>query len=69
LKIIKAEKLGGSAVVVMLTNQGLSSDIMAAQELGVDGYIVKASTIPSEVLIEVKKIYDSRRGPGAVKTA
>jgi len=68
LKIIKTEKLAEQAVVVMLTNQGQSSDIAAAQALGVEGYIVKASTIPSEVLVEVKKIYDSHRAGKAAQT-
>jgi CheY-like chemotaxis protein len=67
LKIIKTEKLAEQSVVVMLTNQGQSSDINAAQALGVEGYIVKASTIPSEVLVEVRKIYDEHRGSKVAK--
>ena len=45
----------------MLTNQSESSDIEAAKALGVEGYIVKASTIPSEVLTEVLKIYEKNK--------
>lgn len=58
---LRKEKLADSAVVVMLTNQGASDDIARAKKLGVDGYIVKATTIPSEVLSEVEKIYTSRK--------
>ena len=53
---IRKEKLIPDAAVIMLTNQGASDDISRAQKLGVDGYIVKATTIPSEVLSEVEKI-------------
>jgi CheY-like chemotaxis protein len=61
LKKIRDEKLAPGAVVIMLTNQSQSSDIERAKDLGVDGYIVKASTIPSEVLHEVEKIYAARK--------
>ncbi|MDO8579818.1 MAG: response regulator, partial [bacterium] len=53
LKIMRTEKLASDAVVVMLTNQSQSSDIEEAKRLNVEGYIVKAATIPSEVLREV----------------
>jgi two-component system response regulator ResD len=66
LKTIRTEKLVPDAIVVMLTNQSQSSDIERAKELGVDGYIVKAATIPSEVLHEVEKIYSIKKG-GAAK--
>lgn len=56
LKTMRDEKLAPNAIVVMLTNQSQSSDIETAKELKADGYIVKASTIPSEVLKEVEKI-------------
>jgi DNA-binding response OmpR family regulator len=55
---VKKEKLAPATVVVMLTNQGSSDDISRAKKLGVNGYIVKATTIPSEVLAEVKRICD-----------
>jgi CheY-like chemotaxis protein len=43
---------------IVLTNQGMSADIERAKELGFDGYIVKATTIPSEVVTEVLDIYN-----------
>jgi CheY-like chemotaxis protein len=61
LKKIRDERLAPDAVVIMLTNQSQSSDIERAKELGVDGYIVKAATIPSEVLHDVEKIYAARK--------
>ena len=54
---IKKENLAPNALAIMLTNQGLTSDIDKAKELGFHGYIVKAMTIPSEVVEEVIKIY------------
>ncbi len=57
---IHTEHLADKAVFVVLTNQGQSSDIEKAKALGVDGYIVKASTIPSEVVEQVIKIYGEK---------
>ena len=57
---IRDEKLAENSVIIMLTNQGTSEDLTKAVKIKVDGYIVKATTIPSEVLIEVEKIYVSK---------
>ncbi len=56
LETIRKEKLILNTVVVMLTNQSQSTEIDRATKLGVVGYIVKASTIPSEVVHEVVEI-------------
>ena len=61
ISMVRSEKLAPSAVVVMLTNQGTSDDISRAKKMGVDGYIVKATTIPSEVLSTVEKICASKK--------
>ncbi|PIQ91405.1 MAG: hypothetical protein COV70_03915 [Parcubacteria group bacterium CG11_big_fil_rev_8_21_14_0_20_39_22] len=53
---VKKKKLAKEASFIALTNQGQSSDVEEAKKLGADGYIVKASTIPSEVVEEVEKI-------------
>lgn len=55
LQAIRKEKFLPDATVVMLTNQGQPADIEQAKKLGVDSYIVKANTIPSEVVEEVAK--------------
>ena len=55
----KEEGLAKDSIIVVLTNQGQQSDIDRAKAVGVHGYIVKASTIPSEVLAEVKGIYEA----------
>ena len=56
IETVRREKLAPKATVVMLTNQSQSADIERAKTLGVDGYIVKATTIPSEVVSEVTGI-------------
>lgn len=50
LEKIRKDKLIDTAAILMLTNQGQESDIERARSLGADGYIVKASSIPSEVV-------------------
>lgn len=57
LQTMRKENLIKKAVVIMLTNQGLPDDVIRAKSLNVDGYIIKATTIPSEVMSEVMKIY------------
>lgn len=61
LSAIRKENLAPKSTVIMLTNQSQSSDIEKAKSLGVDGYIVKATTIPSEVLTEVRNIMASKK--------
>jgi two-component system alkaline phosphatase synthesis response regulator PhoP len=58
LKIIRDEKLVPQAVIIMLTNQ--SDETEKAKALGVDGYIVKATNIPSEVVEQVMDIYNKK---------
>lgn len=57
---IKKENLAQGALTVMLTNQGTTSDINRAKELGINGFIVKATTIPSEVVEEVRTLLNKK---------
>ena len=61
ISTVRKEKLATKAYIILLTNQGSSDDISRAKKLGVDGYIVKATTIPSEVLAEVERIIRSKK--------
>ncbi len=61
LTTLRNENLIKKTVVIMLTNQGFTDDISRAKKLNVDGYIIKATTIPSEVLSEVKRIYQTSK--------
>lgn len=58
---LRKENLLDGTVTIMLTNQGSSEDVAKAKKLNVDGYIIKASTIPSEVLTEVDRIYKTKK--------
>ena len=60
MSTIKAQNLAPKAALIMLSNQGSSDDIGRARKLNVDGYIVKATTVPSEVLKEVENILVSK---------
>ncbi|MBX4198981.1 response regulator [Candidatus Parcubacteria bacterium] len=59
LRTVKKEKLSPQAIVVMLTNESGSERIEEAKTLGAAGYIVKATSIPSEVVEEIIKIADA----------
>jgi len=56
LNRIKAEKVGGNPICIMLSNQSEESDRTAAMEAGAAGYIIKAERIPSEVVEEVLRV-------------
>lgn len=58
---VRKQNLVPDAVIIFLTNQGESDDVNRARKLNADGYIVKATTIPSEVLAEVEKISNSKK--------
>lgn len=60
LKEIRDNKYAPHATVIMLTNQSQPEDVEKAEEFGIDGYIVKALTIPSEVVDQVLKIYNKK---------
>jgi DNA-binding NarL/FixJ family response regulator len=43
-------------MIIMLSNLGQDTDIDRAIKLGADGYIIKASATPSEVVAKVEEI-------------
>jgi len=45
--------------IIILSNQGQDSEIEKAKQLASDGYIIKASAIPSEVLAETLRIIEA----------
>lgn len=59
LEAIRKEQLAKNSKILILSNQGQDSDIEKAKQLSADGYIVKASAIPSEVLAETVRIIES----------
>ncbi len=56
LGAIRKEKLSPDSTVIMLTNESSREKIEEAKKLGIKGYIVKATSIPSEVVEEALKI-------------
>lgn len=42
--------------IIVLSNQGQQEDIADAKRAGADGYIIKAESIPSDVVKKVEKI-------------
>ena len=63
MEAIRKEKLAPGARLIVLSNQGQDSDIEKAKALSADGYIIKASAIPSEVYAEVIRIIESGKQP------
>jgi CheY-like chemotaxis protein len=59
LEAIRKEHLAPGSKIVILSNQGQDSDIEKAKQLAADGYIIKASAIPSEVFAETMRTIES----------
>ena len=60
--MIRKEDLAKGAKIIFLSNQGQDSDIEKAKQLAADGYIIKASAIPSEVFAETMRIIEAGAG-------
>lgn len=61
LEAIRKENLATETKIIVLSNQGQDSDIQKAKSLAVDGYIIKASAIPSEVLAETIRTIETKK--------
>lgn len=53
---MKEENLAPSSLRIILSNRGQASDVARGESLGASGYIVKASSTPTEVIDKVKTI-------------
>ena len=53
---LKKQNLAGSSVIIFLSNLGQKEDIEKGMKAGAKGYIIKASSTPTEVVEKVKKI-------------
>lgn len=51
-----------SSIVIMLTNQKNEDNIEKTRKLGIDGYIVKAAAVPSEVIEQIIEIAGKKKG-------
>ncbi|HEY4515237.1 MAG TPA: response regulator [Candidatus Paceibacterota bacterium] len=61
LERIKKENLLPNSLVVILSNLGQKEDIERGLSLGADGYIVKASATPTEVVNKVLAIIEEKK--------
>jgi CheY-like chemotaxis protein len=61
LEKLRAGKSAKGVPVIVLSNQGGDVEQERAKKLGVAGYIVKASSIPSEVVTETRRILEGRK--------
>jgi len=61
LEVIRRERLAAGAAVMMLTNQNQEADVERAKRLGVDGFLVKAESVPSDVVAEVLSVLKKRK--------
>jgi len=61
---IKKRKLAENAVIIILSNLGQQEDIEKGVQLGADGYIIKASSTPTEVVNKVLEISKAKTPPG-----
>ncbi len=58
---LKDKKLIDGGAVIILSNLGQQEDVTKGLSLGIDGYIVKATATPSEVVNKVSDIVSNRR--------
>lgn len=60
LSEIKAKKLAQGAIIIILSNLGQKEDIAKGISLGASGYIVKATSTPTEVVKKVLEIVEGK---------
>ncbi len=58
---VKEKKLAGDAVIIILSNLGQKDDIAKGISLGASGYIVKATSTPTEVVKKVIEIAEGKK--------
>lgn len=61
LAAVKEKKLARGAVIIVLSNLGQKEDIAKGISLGASGYIVKATSTPTEVVKKVLEIAEEKQ--------
>lgn len=56
LEKIKEENLAKGVIKIILSNRGAQADLLKGESLGAVGYIVKATSTPTEVIEKVLEI-------------
>jgi CheY-like chemotaxis protein len=62
IKEIKLRFPESTAQYIVLSNQGQHEDIEEAKEAGANGYIIKAESIPSDVVKKVESLAKVKQG-------
>lgn len=58
---MREENISPNSIIIFLSNRGQPSDVNQAETLGASGYIVKASSTPSEVIDKVVNIINKTK--------
>ena len=58
---MREENISPNSIIIFLSNRGQLSDVTQAETLGASGYIVKASSTPSEVIDKVINIINNTK--------
>jgi len=58
---MKEEGLAEDSIRIILSNRGQPSDVARGEALGAAGYIVKASSTPTEVIEKVQSIINEKK--------
>jgi two-component system OmpR family response regulator len=61
LEKMKEENLSPNSIKIILSNRGQPSDIARGEALGASGYIVKATSTPTEVIDKVRSIISEHK--------
>lgn len=62
LEQVTKEKLLPNTLTIYLSNLGQNEDLQKGKSLGAIGYIIKATSTPSEVVAEVEEIISKHHG-------
>jgi CheY-like chemotaxis protein len=61
LAVVKEKKFARNAFIIVLSNLGQKEDIAKGVSLGASGYIVKATSTPTEVVKKVLEIVEGEK--------
>ncbi|MDD3662816.1 MAG: response regulator [Candidatus Pacebacteria bacterium] len=56
---MKSENLAKDSIKIILSNRGQQTDIVRGESLGAVGYVVKASSTPTEVIEKINEIINN----------
>jgi len=61
LKFVKADEKLKNILIILLTNLGQDAIIEQAFKLGVEGYLIKASLTPNQIVQEIRNIIQNKK--------